>query len=214
MFFADNEKILYICSMEEIWRDIQGFEGLYQISNLGNVKSLNYNKTGKEQLLVLQIGHDGYRRVALFNKKKGIKNKRFFVHRLVVWAFPEICGEWFDGAVVNHKNETTSDNRAENLEVCQQDYNCNYGTAIERRVRSFKELGKEPYKKRLETLKQNGSSRAEIPVMIKNENEEKYFPNISKASEYLNCPTSMFSNIWTGRLKSIHGYKIKRLDIA
>lgn len=112
--------------MEEIWKDILGYEGIYQVSSLGNVKSLNYNKTGQERLLVQEVGHHGYRRVVLFNKQKGIKHKRYFVHRLVVWAFPEICGEWFEGAVVNHKNEITSDNSAENLEVCDQSYNCTY----------------------------------------------------------------------------------------
>ena len=137
--------------MKEIWRDIKGYEGLYQISNLGNVKSLNYNKTGQERLMVPQVGHDGYRRVALFNKQKGIKNKKYFVHRLVVWAFPEICGEWFEGAVVNHKNEITSDNRAENLEVCDQSYNNTYGNGMKKRIASFKLHGNEPYRKRLDT---------------------------------------------------------------
>ena len=198
--------------MKEIWRDIKGFEGLYQVSNLGNVKSLNYNKTGQERLLILQVGHDGYRRVSLFNKQKGIKNKRYFVHRLVAWAFPEICGEWFEGAVVNHKNEITSDNRAENLEVCDQSYNCTYGNSIEKRMASYKLHGNEPYRKRLDTLKKNGSCRAEIPVVIKNKIEEKSFKNMSEAAKYLKCSVSTLSSIWRGRLKTVHGYKIERVE--
>ena len=199
--------------MKEIWRDIAGYEGFYQVSSLGNVKSLNYGRTkGKEKLLTLQIEHDGYRRVTLFNKQKGLKGKRYFVHRLVVWAFPEICGEWFEGAVVNHKNEVTDDNRAENLEVCKQDYNAKYGNAIGKRVASYRKNGKKPYRKRLETLKANGSSRAEIPVMVKNENEEKYFPNISRVAEYLKCSLSLISNIVNGKVKNNTGYIIERLE--
>ena len=57
----------------------------------------------------------------------------FRVQRIVARAFPEICGEWFEGCVINHKNEIKTDNRACNLEVCTYKHNANWGTANERR---------------------------------------------------------------------------------
>lgn len=101
--------------MEEIWRNIEGFAP-YQVSNLGQVRR-------KERLLKPR-SHNKYNRVTLSaNGKRGY----FFVHILVAKAFPEICGEWFEGAQVNHKNEIKTDNRAENIELCDAFYNCNYG---------------------------------------------------------------------------------------
>ena len=104
--------------MEEIWRDIEGYEGLYQVSNLGRVKSF-YRGIIMRPLL----DHSGYLSVALHKNKL---EKRFKVHRLVAKAFPEICGEWFDGAQVNHKDCNTTNNNAFNLEWCTAKYNCNY----------------------------------------------------------------------------------------
>lgn len=68
--------------MEEIWKDILGYEGNYQISNLGNVKNI---KTGK--ILKGRLDMYGYYRVILY--KKGIRYKSFQIHRLVAMAFIE-----------------------------------------------------------------------------------------------------------------------------
>lgn len=78
--------------MEEIWKDIEGYEGLYQVSNLGRVKSLErevpHLKTGsqliKEKILIKDVGKLGHNRVSLF---KGSKVSRKLVHRLVAFAF-------------------------------------------------------------------------------------------------------------------------------
>lgn len=78
--------------MEEIWRDIEGYEGIYQVSNIGRVRSLNYNKTGKVKLMKPYVEKSGYRGVTL-------KGKRYRVHRLVAKAFVE---GYFEGAVVDH----------------------------------------------------------------------------------------------------------------
>ena len=77
---------------------------------------------------------------------------------------------------------------------------------------SYKLHGNEPYRKRLDTLKKNGSCRAEIPVVIKNKIEEKSFKNMSEAAKYLKCSVSTLSSIWRGRLKTVHGYKIERVE--
>ena len=106
--------------MQEIWKDIKGYEGLYQVSNLGRVKSIlcwcGNGKTKiwkeKEKILSNCVDNNGYIRVVLFKECKG-KNVR--VHRLVAEAFiPNLE----DKRVVNHINGIKTDNRVENLEWC------------------------------------------------------------------------------------------------
>ena len=103
----------------EVWKDIQGYEGLYQVSNLGNVRSLNWRNTGQVRNLYLKPQNRGYLQVEL--AKCGQK-RGFTVHRLVAMAF--VSG-YAEGKVVNHINEDKRDNRAENLEwVSQSDNTC------------------------------------------------------------------------------------------
>lgn len=111
--------------MEEIWKIIQGYPN-YQISNMGNVKSLNYNNTGKEKILKLDKHRKGYLQVQLRNNKIV---KHYLIHRLVAEAFipnPQNLPQ------VNHKNEIKTDNRVSNLEFCDVLYNINYGTRNQR----------------------------------------------------------------------------------
>ena len=105
---------------KEIFKDIQGYEGLYQVSNLGNVKSLERyvnNKGGKrfqkERILKPRKNKDGYYSVII--SKEG-KPKNFSVHVLVAMAF---LGHVPNGHIieVDHKNEIKADNRAENLQL-------------------------------------------------------------------------------------------------
>ena len=106
----------------EIWRDVVGFEGLYKVSNLGNVKSLNYNRTGKEKLMKPQTDGHGYLQVMLYKDGK-YKIKK--IHRLVAEAFipnPDNL------PCVNHKDENKTNNKEFNLEFCTYEYNNNYGT--------------------------------------------------------------------------------------
>lgn len=111
---------------KEIWRDIFGYEGLYQISNLGNVKSLNYRRTGKEKILKPAKNSSGYLNIILC---KNGTNKSMLVHRLVAQAF--VQNDSIFNNEVNHKNECKTDNRACNLEFCNAKYNSNYGTRNE-----------------------------------------------------------------------------------
>lgn len=109
----------------EIWRPVVGYEDLYEISNLGGVKSFS-NHHWKNTTSLKQCAVKKYLHVVLY---KNGKRKFCRVHRLVAQAFPEICGEWFEGCVINHKDCDPSNNRAENLEVCTQKYNCNWANA-------------------------------------------------------------------------------------
>ena len=112
--------------MDEIFLDMEGFEGLYQVSNKGNVKSLvNNNGVSREKILKPEIVN-GYKRVTLY-KNKTIK--RFLVHRLVAQAFIENPNNYH---CVNHKDENKQNNSVENLEWCTHKYNTNYGTRNEK----------------------------------------------------------------------------------
>lgn len=112
---------------KEEWRFVVGYEG-YMVSNFGNVKTLNWNRSGKERLLK-QHRVKKYLRVCLY--KDGAWKLRF-VHDLVALAFPEICGEWHPGSQVNHKDCNPQNNEAWNLEWCTAYYNCNYGDRNEK----------------------------------------------------------------------------------
>ena len=112
--------------MEEIWKDIKGYEGLYQVSNLGRVKSLNYKNSGKDRILKYCITPQGYLNVGLYvNKQK----KTFVVHRLIAETFIPNTGNL---PQVNHKDEVKTNNCVDNLEWCDSKYNNNYGTHIQR----------------------------------------------------------------------------------
>lgn len=106
----------------EIWKDIKGYDGLYQISNLGRVKSFgNVNSNNsKERILKPGIDGVGYLLVILF---KDGKAKTFRIHRLVAKTFiPNIENL----PQVNHKDEIKTNNCVENLEWCTAKYNINY----------------------------------------------------------------------------------------
>lgn len=103
--------------MKEIWKDIPWYENKYQISNIWNVKSLNYNRTWKEKLLKFWYNLPWYRYIILCNEW-ACKNKT--VHRLVAKTFLKNPK---NKPQVNHKNWIKTDNRLENLEYCTHSEN-------------------------------------------------------------------------------------------
>ena len=111
----------------EIWRPVNGYEWLYEVSNLGRVKSLDYNHTGKERLMTPQLSKKYYQ-VYLW---KGGKPKGFKVHRLVWEAFR---GPIPKGMQVNHIDENPANNALSNLNIMSPKENINWGTGIERRA--------------------------------------------------------------------------------
>lgn len=118
--------------MKEVWKNIHGYEGQYQVSNLGRVKSLDridargWKRKGK--IIKATANQDGYLVVGL---TKNNFHKKFFVHRLVA---KEFIPNPNNHPIINHKDEDKSNNNLENLEWCDYKYNSNYGNAKEKAV--------------------------------------------------------------------------------
>ena len=114
--------------MEEVWKAIEGFEGLYEVSNLGNVKScqrMRKNKYGslaliQERILKQKSDKNGYKSVAL-----SLNGKLYYkrVHRLLAIAFIPNPNHF---SLINHKDEDVTNNIISNLEWCTPSYNTCY----------------------------------------------------------------------------------------
>ncbi len=182
-------------TLNEQWRDIPGYEGLYQVSNFGRIWSnervvtvdysnnyrtvvdeFKYTQPGK--IMKLRQNKGGYVVVSLTKNKI---QKKYMVHRLVAQAFiPNPNNLPF----INHKDENKQNNHTNNLEWCDAKYNTNYGTCIERRS----------YKQRYT------NSRRRPVVSIDESGNEKYYLSAWDASRQLGAYQS---NIW----KAIHSGK-------
>jgi hypothetical protein len=113
--------------MQEIWKDVPDFNGLYKISNLGNVKSFNKSNRhyGQEfHLLKPTLVSNGYYQVTLYDSQK--KKHKYQVHKLVAELFIDNPNNY---PCVNHKDENKLNNIVDNLEWCTYSYNNSYGTA-------------------------------------------------------------------------------------
>lgn len=117
--------------MIEVWKDVPNFEGLYQVSNTGKVKSfVKSNKYPNQPIHLLNptINNGGYAQVTFYSD---CKRSKFSVHRLVAELFipnPDNL------PCINHKDENKLNNSVDNLEWCTVAYNNSYGTARIRRV--------------------------------------------------------------------------------
>lgn len=185
----------------EIWRDIKGYEGLYQVSNEGRVKSLERKTqhrgrliTIKERFLKQSPDTKGYLMAHLY--KNGIDNT-LKVHRLVAEAFidnPDNLPQ------VNHKNEDKTLNSVENLEWCDTKYNINYGTHNERVAKSLT----------------NGITSKPIIQYDLDGNFIQEYPSMHEAARCLGLKQGGISMCCRGIAKTAYGfiwkYKMDELD--
>lgn len=114
----------------EVWKPVLGFEGFYEVSNMGRVKSLNYNHTKKERLIKVRLTSRYLQVNLLANGRK----RQPCLQRVVYEAFNGKLPEWKASAKgdermeVNHIDENPLNNRLDNLELITMKENCNYGT--------------------------------------------------------------------------------------
>ena len=162
--------------MKEMWRSIKGYEGLYEISNKGRVKSLaryykafGYRKIIIEEKIMSPVeSPQGYYQIGL--SKEGAK-KHVQIHRLVAQAFiPNPQSLPF----INHKDENKKNNCVDNLEWCTPEYNVNYGSGIAR----AKEARKTKKIKRAEEIRKakqlrKPAKKDEIEMVLKEANMTK-----------------------------------------
>lgn len=147
--------------MKEIWKPIKNFEELYQISNLGNVKSIGrYKYSFKDnkkiyedkEIMLKTINDRGYMKLHL--SKNGKRYLRY-IHRLVAEAFIPNPKNY---PQVNHIDEDKLNNSIENLEWCTAKYNINYGTARARTIVGLKKYNsshRNPNSKRVRCVETN-----------------------------------------------------------
>lgn len=175
---------------KRVWKDIPGFEGIYQVSNTGQIRSLNYRgNAGKTKILKQHTDKDGYKRVNLYKDSKG---KTYKVHRLVAQAFipnPNNLPE------VNHKDENKTNNVVWNLEFCTREYNNNYGSHNEKVSKAMKGIQRtQETKKKMSKAKKgknkgknNGMAKAVLMFTLDDE-FIKRFNCTADANEYLCKP--------------------------
>lgn len=116
--------------MEEVWKDINGYEGLYQVSNCGRIRSLDrYDSMGRFRKGIIKADtHNGYGYRNVMLSKDG-RSETLYVHRLVALAFIPNDNNL---PQVNHKDENKENNHVDNLEWCTNEYNSNYGNHNEK----------------------------------------------------------------------------------
>lgn len=184
----------------EQWKDIEGYEGIYQVSNKGRVKTLphvsrckgynlhnkivpDFNKKVLENITNGYTTKFGYKQIRLC--KDGIKT-RFYIHRLVAKAFIDNPNNY---EFVNHKDENKSNNTVENLEWCTKSYNCLYSN---------------------NHMKANENTKIIIKQYDLNNNFIASYNSISEAARITSVAKSSIIKCYKGKIKTAGKYIWKK----
>lgn len=170
--------------MEE-WKEVYGFDYLFEISNLGRVRTKYYGKLGYKPEYRFIEPLDNGRGYLRLNVRSNCKQKTVYIHRLVANAFiPNPKGY----PEINHKDENKKNNNVDNLEWCSRVYNSNYGTIKER-------IGK---KHSLKVI------CVELNIV---------YNSVREAAEAFDVCITAVSNCLNGRSKSCAGYTWRYADV-
>lgn len=179
----------------EVWRDIPGYEGRYQASNLGNIRSMNYgNRKGVVRKLKKRSNGKGYDVVYISDGERKAKNRK--VHQLVALAFvPNPHGY----PCINHKDENKRNCAAKNLEWCTIKYNNNYGT-VKERISATKKLIPDVTKKAIEACK-----KKVVKFTVDGEKIAEY-DSVADAARIEHIDKSCISKCCRGVRKTAYGH--------
>lgn len=169
--------------MAEIWKDIEGFEGTYEVSSLGNIRRTY--KNGNVKILHPITLKKGYTSVRL--SKCGV-SKNYAIHRLVANAFipnPDNL------PCVNHIDECTHNNVVDNLEWCTYKYNNDYGSRKEKAAMA----------------RINGKCSKRVYQYDLEDNYITDFPSLAEAKRTLGYDAGHISDCCLGKRKTAYGYK-------
>lgn len=171
--------------MNEIWKEVVGFQGLYQVSDFGRVKSLNYRNTRQQKILKDIIGpHKHNNRIYkqhYVHLSNGVERKQYFVSRLGWQAFNGLIPNGYE---IDHINNNPQDNRLENLQCITKSQN---------------------NRKRFIDNK-------ELSVKVKCINNNVIYNSISEAGRQLKLNTGNICKLLKGRCNNTCGYKFQRVN--
>ena len=178
----------------EIWKDIPNYEGFYQASNMGRIKSLERFRKGKndclvplkEKILKPKITR-GYYQIVLC---KNSTQKKYYIHRLVYETFNGAIPEGYE---INHLDERPINNRLSNLNLVTHKENCNFGTRNERC--SKKQI--------------NGKLSKPVLQFDLNDSFIKEYPSLIQAYRETGFSFQNISKCCNGKQKTAYGYKWK-----
>lgn len=190
--------------MQEIWKDIKDYEGIYQVSNLGRVRSLDRyvnfrggKKFYKGKLMSLKKVTRNNGVYLSFGAYKDGKNKMLLVHRMVAFAFIDNKG---NKQTVHHINHNPTDNRSDNLK---------WATISEQRDNHWKEI----FAKRVsKSNKGTGNGRYKGDVLAIKDGEVKFVLKGSADMEKHGFTSSNVSLCVNGKRKKYKGYEFKRVQ--
>jgi hypothetical protein len=177
------------CIDGEQWKDIDGYDGFYMVSNYGRVRSMflpRYNKF-RVKILTVSESKTGYSQVTLY---KDSKPKHHYVHRLVASTFVDNADPL--KTEVNHIDENKSNNCVSNLEWCSSSGNKQHGTLPQRRS---------------QWRKNNKDQSKPIAQLDLNGNLIQSFPSVGEARRCLGVDKSAIGRVCNGVCKTHFGYK-------